>query len=125
MRAGSRVTCLSACLALLAACGYEAVGNELEGQVKKVIRHTPVFCGDYTETSVSLGVLRNGVGSVSKEDVELYVADPKAISVLQEAARTGALVTIGYDVRRLTWCLPDHWLTSVRVEEPPAERRTP
>ena len=102
----------------LAACGLSSAGNELEGQVKKVIRVTPIICPDYVVADVSLGVLRNGVGSLSKEDVDLYVADEHMVETLQRAAKSGTPVTIGYDVQRVGICRPDHWLTSVQVEQP-------
>jgi len=101
----------------LSACGLSSAGNELEGQVKKVIRVTPIIRPDYVIADVSLGVLRNGVGSLSKEDVELYVADEHMVEMLQRAAKSGTPVTIGYDVQRVGIRRPDHWLTSVQVEK--------
>lgn len=108
---------LAGIVGLVAASGLSSSGNELEGQVKKVVRRTPLLCPDYVEVDVSLGILRNGVGSISKEDVQLYVADERMVEVLQRAAKSGAPVTVGYDVQRLGVCRPDHWLTSVAVEQ--------
>lgn len=100
----------------LASCGYSARGNELVGQVKKVVAQTPLLCGDYYEADVSLGVLRNGAGSMSKEDVVLYVLDEANVPLLKQAAEEGFPVKVGYDVRRLPlagFCVPTSWLTSV------------
>jgi hypothetical protein len=107
---------LCICIIATTACGYSSSGNELEGQVKKVIRRTPIICPDYYEADVSLGVLRNGVGSLSKEDVTLYVERPDSVETLKAAARTGAIVSVRYDVKRVTLCVPEHFLTSVFVE---------
>ena len=104
---------------VLAACGYSAKSNELIGQVKKVIDKTPILCGDYVEADLSLGVIRNGVGSMSKEDVELYVERREDAALLKRAAETGKLVKVAYDVRRVTWCVPDHWVTKVEILDDP------
>lgn len=101
----------------LSACGLSAKNNEMVGQVKKVVEQTPIFCGDYAEADISLGVLRNGGGSMSKEDVVLYVADQDMVKLLKRAAEDGSPVKVTYDIQRLAVCRPDHWLTSVQVIE--------
>lgn len=103
------------------ACGYSSKGNELVGQVKKVVARTPIVCDDFREVDVSLGVLRNGGGSMSKEDVELYVTNEADVPLLKRAAEEGFPVKVGYDIKRVVWCVPDHWLTSVvRIDAVPA-----
>jgi len=87
------------------------------GQVKKVVEQTPIICGDYAEADISLGVLRNGGGSTSKEDVILYVTDQSLVPLLKQAAEAGTPVKVTYDIQRLAVCRPDHWLTSVQVIE--------
>lgn len=104
-------------LLAITACGYSAKGNELVGQVKKVVDKTPLVCGDYAEADVSLGTIRNGVGSMSKEDVTLYIEHDSDIATLKKAAESGQLVKLAYDVRRVTWCVPDHWLTHAEIEQ--------
>jgi hypothetical protein len=99
--------CASACLA--------SSGNELTGQVKKVVKKTPIVCPNYAEVDISLGVLRNGVGSMSKEDVVLAVTDPADVEGLEKAADEGAIVKVTYDVRRISYCTPNHQMLSFVV----------
>lgn len=101
------------------ACGDSSRQNELVGQAKKVIDRTPVICPNYTEADVSLGVMRNGVGSMSHEDVILYVTQPRDRDTLKKAAEQGQLVKVTYDVKRISICFPDHWVTSVSIVEDP------
>ncbi len=100
-------------IAMLAACGNTAAGNELVGQVKKVVVHTPIICPNYVTADLSLGIMQNGVGSLSKEDVVLEVTDPNDIAVLRKAAETGHLVKVTYNIRRVTICVPEHLVTDV------------
>ena len=97
---------------LAAACGYSSKDNELVGQVKKVKSMTPIICGDYYKADVSLGFLRDGVGSLSKEDVEVEVPS-QHVQFFKEAAESGKIVKVSYDVRRLVICVPDHIVTNV------------
>ena len=113
---------LSIVYLFLAACGMSSTQNEAVGQVKKVIKHTPLLCSDYTEADISLGVIRNGVGSVSREDLTLALdnGDTKSIATLKAAAESGAIVKFTYDVVRVAACWPDHRLLTVPVEAAPA-----
>lgn len=114
---------LAIALIALTACGFKAKDNELVGQVKKVVEQTPILCGDYTEADVSLGVLRNGNGSMSKEDIELRVNNDADRRLLKQAAETGKPVKIEYNIERLVWCGPDHILTKVELlVEPTSEK---
>lgn len=107
----------------LTACGLSASDNELVGQVKKVIRKTPIVCPDYDEADISLGVVRNGVGSMSHEDVTLYVTRADDSKLLKRAAETGLLVKVTYDVQRVGICRPSHWLMSVTAIDAQAEAK--
>ncbi len=100
-------------IAALVACGNTATGNELVGQVKKVVVHTPLICPDYVTVDMSLGIMQNGVGSLSKEDVILEVTDKNDIDRLRKAAESGHLVKVTYNIRRIVICVPDHLITSV------------
>ena len=85
-------------------CGYTSRDSEVIGQVKKVQRNTPLFCDDYDEVDVSLGVMRGGVGSYSTEDIWMFVtpAQAKELSALQ---KTNAVVKFTYDDRRWVNCV--------------------
>lgn len=104
---------------LAAGCGQSSVDNELTGQVKRVKHVTPIICGNYSEVDVSLGVLRNGVGSMSKEDIWLLVEDKDQVTLLEKAAKDGDIVKVTYDVQRLTFCVPDHTLKTVEIVADP------
>jgi hypothetical protein len=110
-------------IAAMTAC-YSAKGNELVGQVKKVTEKTPLICGDYVVADLSLGVIRNGVGSMSREDIDLYVERPADIATVKLAAETGRLVKVTYNTRRSPWCVPDHWVTAVTIVDDTGKTET-
>jgi hypothetical protein len=102
-------------LALFAfGCGYESVDNKMTGQVKKVHHNTPIFCSDYFSADISLGVLINGVGSMSTQDIEVVVEE-KDRDKFEFAAANNQIVEIGYKVKRVTFCTPDHISDSIKV----------
>lgn len=96
-------------------CGYSSVDNEMIGQVKKVVRNTPILCNEYHDADISLGVMRGGVGSMSTQDVWVYTDSKEDLAVLKKANENGALVKITYDVKRWTWCVDDHFVTKVEL----------
>jgi hypothetical protein len=100
---------------LLTGCGYSSRDNELIGQVKKVVKFTPIICMDYTAVDISLGILRGGVGSMSTQDVWLYVDDRSMEKTLKEANETGALVKIAYDDARWRWCVETKVVRSAKI----------
>ena len=91
-------------LFLLASCGYTQRQSELTGQVKRLTHETPILCPDRVDVDLSLGVMRNGVGSMSSEDVFLTVPNREDQEVLAKAAAEGALVKITYDTARFVFC---------------------
>lgn len=97
------------------ACGYTSRDNELVGQAKKVVRNTPLVCPDWSVADISLGVMQNGVGSMSSQDVWLTVEDRHLFATLKTAVETGAIVKVRYDVRRVTFCIEDHVVTAVEI----------
>ena len=107
------------------ACGNKTTSNELTGQVKKVIKRTPLICPDFVEVDVSLGVMRGGIGSMSHEDVALRVMNEDQVPKLEKAARDGALITLAYDEARIAVCYPQHKLTSFTIDVDPAELDKP
>lgn len=102
-------------LMMLTACGYQGRDSEMIGQVKKVVRNTPLLCSEYVDADISLGVMRNGVGSMSSQDVWVKIADKEQEKIFRKANETGQLVKVKYDVLRFTVCTSDHIVTSVEV----------
>ena len=96
--------------AALGGCGYTERDGELIGQVKKVAAQTPLVCPDHVAVDISLGVMVNGVGSLSKEDVWFRVMNQSDVEGLRRMAERGAIVKVRYNVRRLTFCFNDHQL---------------
>ncbi len=99
-------------------CGLSATGAELTGQVKKVVSKTPMICPDHTIADISLGVMRNGVGSMSSQDVEVVVSNPVLIATLRTAAEGGKLVKVVYNARRFRWCVPLDEVTDIVILNP-------
>lgn len=102
-------------LLLLTSCGYHSKDNELIGQVKKVHSNTPLVCGDYFSADISLGVMRNGVGSMSTQDVDVYIPREKDVETFKLAVESGQLVKITYDSKRITFCVPGYVVTKVEI----------
>ena len=101
---------------LLAGClGDSSKDNETIGQVKKVEHNTPIMLPDYDDADISLGVMKNGVGSLSHEDMWVYVPNPEDFKILQQASQTGELVKIKYDVARARFYVEKHTVTHVEI----------
>lgn len=97
----------------LIGCGYSSKDNEVVGQVKRVMVNTPIICPDFYDVDLSMGMMKNGTGSVSKEDLWLYIPDKAVYETLKQAASSGIPVKITYDVKRTTYCVEDHVVTKV------------
>lgn len=112
-----RKAIIAAALLMLSGCGNSSVDNELIGQVKKVSHVTPLLCFDYVDADISLGVMRNGVGSMSTQDQWLTVPREQDQKILAEAAQSGKIVKVTYRVARVMWCWNDHIVTSAEIVE--------
>jgi len=88
----------------LTACGYQARDVEVVGQVKRVVHNTPMFCDNYIDIDLSLGVMRNGTGSMSTQDIYANVINPADLKILLRANETGELVKLTYDAKRVAFC---------------------
>ncbi len=98
------------------------VDGELIGQAKKIRLVTPFwssFCPTYYALDVSLGVIQNGTGSMSTQDVWLTVKDTTDLPAMQKAVEVGAIVKVKFDTRRLAACTEDYYATAF---EPQAQR---
>jgi hypothetical protein len=99
----------------MTACGYSARYSEMIGQVKKVARQTPIFCDDRVDADISLGVMRDGVGSMSSQDVWITVPNKEDQELLKRANESGELVKITYDDKRWTWCWHNQIVTKAEL----------
>lgn len=104
------------CLPLLAGClGFSSTDNEMIGQVKYVKNVTPLLVPGYFLADVSLGVMRGGVGSISKSDKQLFAVGDELQKKLKHAAETGEIVKIAYREHRVVLYGPDYEATSVEA----------
>jgi hypothetical protein len=110
-----RIVLLFGALSLTGCFGYSSKQNELTGQVKKIKNQTPLICPNRVDVDISLGIIRNGVGSMSAQDLWLTVENENDVKALAEAAESGKLVKISYDVRRVTICSHPEYLTRVEI----------
>lgn len=103
---------------LLTGCGHTSKENEITGQIKKVKNVTPILFPDFTYADVSLGVMRNGVGSMSNEDMALWIPDGSGLlDTFKKAADSGKLVKIEYNVWRWRWFYPNTYATKITILE--------
>ena len=103
---------------LLTGClGDSSRDNELSGQVKKIHSVTPILCPNYKEVDVSLRILRNGMGSVSNQDMILWVPNDDDYEILKKASENGSIVKIKYDVARDRWfdCVPRETVSHAEI----------
>ena len=110
-----KILIASSLLLALTACGYKAKDSELIGQPKKVMNNTPLLCSSFTDADISLGVIRNGIGSMSTEDMWLNIENKKDLETIKEAIDKGQLVKIHYDTFRVAFCQNDKSITSVEI----------
>ncbi len=111
-------TLLFLALATLTGCGYTSRDTEAVGQAKRIIRNTPILCSEFVELDLSLGVMRNGVGSMSSQDININLTDKDQIALAQKAVESGALVKVTYDKQRLNFCTEGRWATKVELVQP-------
>lgn len=113
-----RIVLLVAVISIIG-CGYTSKDNEMMGQVKKVLHNTPLICPNYVDADVSLGVMRNGVGSLSTQDTWVVIQDKYMEEVFKEASSTGKLVKITYDTKRFggnyVVCTPNKFATKIEI----------
>lgn len=101
--------------------GYTSRDNEAIGQPKKIHHNTPLTCFDYDTIDISLGVIRNGIGSMSVQDITLAFApnnDQANENTLSKAIQLGKLVKFTYDEQRVTFCQPKGQIKTVETVEP-------
>jgi hypothetical protein len=99
----------------LTGCGLSSEGTAAVGQVKRIAHKTPLFCPDETLLDMSFGIMRNGTGSMSQEDMWIRVKNADQEAQLQKAAETGQPVKITYDVQRYRFCWDMREITKVEL----------
>lgn len=102
-------------VSLLVGCGYSSYDNTAIGQVKKIHHNTPIFCSNYDDADISLGVMRDGVGSMSKEDIDVVIP-ANLIDDFEKLAASGGLVEIHYNQARMAFC-PDTDLIASEIKQ--------
>ncbi len=109
------------CLLLTGCWGNSSVDNDGVCQPKKIHHNTPLICGNYDSVDVSLGVVRNGVGSMSTHDMTLVIPDGETKRKLEQAIAAGKLVNLHYNERRFSWCQELAVVTAVDILETTSE----
>lgn len=105
-----------AAIALLAlGCGRSSVDSEIVGQPKKIVKQTPIFCENYTDVDISLGFVKDGVGSMSNQDIWLTVPNQSDIDTLNKAVDENKLVKVIYDEYRTNFCWNSHVVKSIYI----------
>lgn len=104
-------------LGILVGCGNSALDGEATGQAKKVSTVTPLICEGYRAFDMSMGVMRNGTGSMSTQDMwfTIYSEDAKMLNTLKEAVDHNLIVKVRYNTRRFPLCTEVYILTAVEI----------
>lgn len=100
----------------MSGCGKSSVDTEVIGQIKKLETRTPIVCGDYKQVDLSLGIVTNGTGSMSRDDMTIQVTD-KQFEELKRLQAENKLVTITYDTNRFVFCGLEQTATQVKAVE--------
>lgn len=111
-----KIISISLLVILLTGCGKSSKDNSSTGQVKRVVHNTPIFCMNYNDVDMSLGVIKNGTGSMSTHDKWFYVPNISDYEKLIQASKAGKLVDFTYDNNRVTFCTENEEITNVTIE---------
>lgn len=105
-------------LCMLGGCfGYSSTDNNTIAQPKKLIKVNPILCPNYTLLDASLGIMRNGVGSMSTEDHEFVVTSDSQAVLINKAIDSGFILKINYQQARATFCTEDFFINSISIEK--------
>lgn len=97
-------------MSLLSGCtlfGFSSKENEATVQPKKIVNHTPIVCPEFKALDASMGIMVNGVGSMSKEDLEVVLTSKEQKDTIEAAISSGKLLKIKYSTGRVVIC-QDH-----------------
>lgn len=93
----------------------------LIGQAKKLTLVTPYWsfvCPNYYALDVSLGIMQNGTGSISHEDMWLTVINVDDLSEMEVAVKKGSIVKVKYNTRRWFACTEEFYAIGFEVQTP-------
>jgi hypothetical protein len=110
-------------LVSITGCGYSHRNNELVGQPKSIEQTTPILCPEQNILHMSLGVMRNGVGSMSTEDVMINIPDNSMVPLLKEVVKDGKLINAVTNQARMRWCNCEVELVSFQVIKDETEKK--
>lgn len=82
-------------------CGYIEQNNIGIGQVKKIIKNTPIICPDYKVVNIAFGSLESGIISNTND---YYVIDDKQQEILEKAQYNQKIIKFVYNVKRVAIC---------------------
>lgn len=102
---------------LTISCGYSHRDNEIVGQPKSVESTTPIFCPEQNILHMSLGVMRNGVGSMSVQDILINIPDSTLVPKLKKVVEEGKIINAKTNEARFRWCNQEKELVSFEVLE--------
>jgi hypothetical protein len=109
---------------LLPACGYSHRDNELIGQPKSVESTTPLVCPEQHILHLSLGVMRNGVGSMSTQDILINIPTDTLAEALKSVVASGKIINAKTNEARFRWCNEEKELVSFEILDGPAPKPT-
>jgi hypothetical protein len=104
------------CFILLSfvSCGFTERGTKGVVQIKRIHHVTPLICSERIVLDASLGVMQNGVGSMSTQDIDITVSIEQS-KILERAVESGKLVEIKYSTRRFDFCNRYRILEEVKI----------
>ena len=102
-------------ISVLAGCGYQGVDMQAIGQVKTIMHDTPLICGNFTDFDLSLGVMRNGTGSMSTEDIWIVVQNDEDLELVKKAQESGALIKVTFDAQRFPICTDGRFAKKIEL----------
>lgn len=100
---------------LLVACGNVSQNNELVGQPKRLHNVTPILCPNRVDLDISMGFVKDGVGSMSTQDLFLTVPNQADVDLLKKAIEDRRLIKIHYNEARFTICSHEEYVTQVEI----------
>lgn len=106
-----------ALMLFLTACGYSELGTNGVVQVKRVHVVNPLICPKYYVLDASLGIMQNGVGSMSTQDIDLTVSEKQATELDELLKKGKSIVNIKYNTRRFSLCEEMRLLESYEVSD--------